>query len=142
MTNKYLRVLILDNVHAQSLQLEKMLNRMGYYCIAISSSLDECVKLSFAGPKRFDLLLAAEPMLRQDQCPSATFEKFGINNLFAYSCPALTPDVKWAVRGEGCYRNGMPEYEVLEQFMARLIPASGGFRRTTCDWRLVCSDEY
>lgn len=142
MENRQLRILILDSVHAQSMQLEKMLNMMGYYCIATASSLDEGISLSFAGPKTFDVLLAAEPMLGQQHCQSATFEKFEISNLFAYSCSSNGPEVQQSVKGNGCYRSGMPEYTVLEQFISRLVPAPGDFRRTTRDWRLACSDEY
>jgi hypothetical protein len=141
MTNKHLRILILDSVHAQSMQLEKMLNRMGYYCIATTSSLDEGIKLSFAGTKRFDLLLAAEPLLTQHQSKLAAFEKFEISNLFAYSRPSNSPEVRCSVSGECCYQHGLPEYTVLEQFMARLVSAPGGFRRTTRDWPAVMSIE-
>lgn len=140
MINKHLRILVLDSIHAQSMQLEKMLNTMGYFCIATSSSVDECVKLSFAGLKRFDLLLAAEPLLRQRQL--AASEQFEISNLFAYSCPSNGPAARCSVRGAICYKYGLPEYTVLEQFMARLVPAPGDFRRITHDWRLACSDEY
>lgn len=142
MMNKHLRILILDSVHAQSMQVEKMLNTMGYYCIATTSTLEEGVKLSFAGVKRFDLLLAAEPISRQHPCQLAAFEKFEISNLFVYSCPSNSLEWQWSVTGEGCYRNGMPEYTELEQFMTRLVPAPADFRHTTRDWRLTCRDEY
>ncbi|PTC36421.1 hypothetical protein CLJ1_2914 [Pseudomonas paraeruginosa] len=39
MANKTLRLLIAENCHAQSLLLERMLNRLGYHRIAIRRSV-------------------------------------------------------------------------------------------------------
>lgn len=45
LVNKTLRLLIAENCHAQSLLLERMLNRLGYHRIAIATSLSEACLL-------------------------------------------------------------------------------------------------
>lgn len=65
---KTLRLLIAENCHAQSLLLERMLNRLGYHRIAIATSLSEACLLGHCTGHPFDVLicnarlLASEPL--------------------------------------------------------------------------------
>lgn len=119
MIDKHLRILIVDAVHAHSLQIEKMLNAMGYYCIATASTAEEGLILSHAGGKKFDVLLAPEYMVRQPNNPTLSLASYGIENAFIYSRTSVNDDRQMTTRGERYYRQGMPEYLVLEWFMAR-----------------------
>ncbi|HBN8606963.1 TPA: hypothetical protein L3744_005544 [Pseudomonas aeruginosa] len=53
---KTLRLLIAENCHAQSLLLERMLNRLGYHRIAIATSLSEACLLGHCTGHPFDVL--------------------------------------------------------------------------------------
>jgi hypothetical protein len=119
MIDKHLRILIVDPLHAHVMQIEKMLNRMGYYCIATASSTTEGRQLSRAGIKRFDVLLAADHVVRKPAAQGAWFDVYGIENAFIYSRPTDTEAVHLAHEGERYWRCGLPEYLVLEWFMAR-----------------------
>ncbi|WP_455825152.1 hypothetical protein [Pseudomonas graminis] len=119
MIDKHLRILIVDPLHAHVMQIEKMLNRMGYYCIATASSASEARRLSRAGIKPFDVLLAADHVVRKPGAQGAGFESYGIENAFIYSRPADAQAVHLAHEGERYWRCGLPEYLVLEWFMAR-----------------------
>lgn len=122
MINKHTRVLILDDSHAQSLLIEKMLNVMGYYCIACVTTAKEGAALSWAGQRKFDALIASEHLLDLHNYQSPLIEKFSIVNLFVYSCGPHDHDLTLRVSGTTCYRTGLPEYRVLEEFMASLVP--------------------
>ena len=119
MIDKHLRILIVDPLHAHVMQIEKMLNRMGYYCIATAASAWEGRRLSRAGQARFDVLLAADHVVRKPGLPGSSFEVYGIENAFIYSRPADDQEVQLASEGERYWRCGLPEYLVLEWFMAR-----------------------
>lgn len=68
LVNKTLRLLIAENCHAQSLLLERMLNRLSYHRIAIATSLSEACLLGPCTGHPFDVLicnarlLASEPL--------------------------------------------------------------------------------
>ncbi|MFJ4430213.1 histidine kinase [Pseudomonas sp. NPDC089395] len=57
MTNKTLRILIADEHPCQRLQLEKLLNGLGYYRIAPVESFDELQRLVHCALEPFNLLL-------------------------------------------------------------------------------------
>ncbi|MGN8260400.1 histidine kinase [Pseudomonas sp. SMSB3] len=57
MTNKTLRILIADEHLHQRLQLEKLLNGLGYYRIAPVESFDELQRLVHSALQPFNLLL-------------------------------------------------------------------------------------
>lgn len=119
MIDKQLRILIVDALHAHVLLIEKMLNRMGYYAIATAGSATEALKLSRAGEVPFDVLLAADHLVRRPKIGGSSFEVYGIENAFIYSRPADSQDVHFVRHGEHYWRYGLPEYLMLEWFMAR-----------------------
>ena len=119
MIDKHLRILIVDSLHAHVMQIEKMLNRMGYHCIATASSDREGRQLSRAGLRRFDVLLAADHMVRKPDVGGSAFDAYAIANVFIYGRPADSEQVSLASHGERYWRCGLPEYLVLEWFMAR-----------------------
>lgn len=57
MTNKALRILIVDDRHEPLLHIEKLLNRLGYHRIAPINSFDELVLLTNDPQQPFDLLI-------------------------------------------------------------------------------------
>lgn len=120
MFDKHIRVLIVDPVREQSLLIEKMLNFMGHYCVATTTRVEEGLLLSRYGLKNFDALIAPQPVLLPEDDQSARFKGFNIRNLFLYSCPLHDQAVAFEVKGEACFRSGLPEYKVLEAFMGRL----------------------
>ena len=119
MIDKQLRILIVDALHAHVLQIEKMLNRMGYYAIATAGSATEAAKLSRAGMAPFDVLLAADHLVRRPETGGSWFEVYGIENAFIYSRPADSQHVHFVRHGEHYWRYGLPEFLMLEWFMAR-----------------------
>ncbi len=119
MIDKHLRILIVDPLHAHVLQIEKMLNRMGYYCIATASSATQALRLSRAGRTPFDVLLAADHLLRKPGVNGPWLKQYDIENVFIYSRPANAEDLQLPRQGERYWRCGLPEYLVLEWFMAR-----------------------
>jgi CheY-like chemotaxis protein len=58
MPNKALRILIADEHHVQLMQVEKMLNQLGYYRVAPVQSFDELLALIQCAIEPFDLLIA------------------------------------------------------------------------------------
>ena len=57
MTNKTLRILIADEHPSQRLQLERLLNGLGYYRIAPVECFDELQRLVHCALQPFNLLL-------------------------------------------------------------------------------------
>ncbi|WP_434984397.1 response regulator [Pseudomonas protegens] len=57
MPNKAMRILIADKQHFHSMQIERELNRYGYYRIAPVHSLDELLRLVEYASEAFDLLI-------------------------------------------------------------------------------------
>jgi len=119
MIDKHLRILIVDPLHAHVLQIEKMLNRMGYYCIATAGSAIEALRMSRAGRTPFDVLLAADNLVRTPGMNGSSLEVYAIENVFIYSRPADCADMHLPHQGERYWRCGLPEYLVLEWFMVR-----------------------
>lgn len=136
MIDKHLRILILDSLHAHVVQIEKLLNRMGYHCIATASSDREGRQLSRAGLRRFDVLLAADNVVRKPGVAGSAFDAYDIANVFIYGRPADSEQVHLPSHGERYWRCGLPEYLVLEWFMARskrsLPEAAAHPLRTPC----------
>ncbi|WP_438866551.1 hypothetical protein [Pseudomonas sp. L1(2025)] len=119
MVDKHLRVLIVDPVREQSILVEKMLNAMGYYCIATTARVEEALLLNRYGLRNFDVLIAPYFVLILEHCQVSRFKGFNIRNLFIYSKP-LDGDVAICIRGEQRFSHGLPEFKELETFMARL----------------------
>ncbi|MCY1400661.1 hypothetical protein D9M71_157610 [compost metagenome] len=58
MPNKKMRILIADEHHAQVMQIEKMLNHLGYYRIAPVQSFEELLSITQSALDPFHLLIA------------------------------------------------------------------------------------
>lgn len=58
MPNKKMRILIADEHHAQLMQIEKMLNQLGYYRIAPVQSFEELLAITQSALDSFHLLIA------------------------------------------------------------------------------------
>jgi hypothetical protein len=125
MFDKHIRVLIIEPVFAQAHLIEKMLNLMGYYCVATTANVEEGLLLNRYGLRNFDVLIAPLPMLVLEHSQVSRFKGFNIRNLFLYGCSPQDHDIPILVKGEACFKSGLPEYEVLQEFMAR-FPISGG----------------
>jgi uncharacterized linocin/CFP29 family protein len=123
MIYKHLRFLILDDIHAHTAQIEKMLNLLGCYRIATATTAEEGALLSEACGKRFDVVIASERVLDLHYQNSVA-ENFYINHLFIYSCTSREAHAKVQARGTSCYKSGLPEFHVLEKFIASLEVAS------------------
>ena len=122
MIYKLTRILIVDRNRSQACHIEKMLNGMGYYCIATVSSIEEGLLLSQVGPRRFDVLLAPEHLLPRAADHSFSLAQFEIRHAFIYSRTAQY-FFSNPVKGQYCYCSGMPGYGPLEWFMQRALPA-------------------
>lgn len=67
MANKALRILIADSRHSQTLLVERMLNRLGYYRIATASSLAEVHNLGHCSGYPIDILIGSAWLLSSGQ---------------------------------------------------------------------------
>lgn len=134
MFDKHIRVLIIEPVFAQAHLIEKMLNLIGYYCVATTTNVEEGMLLNRYGLRNFDVLVAPLSMLVLEHSQVNRFKGFNIRNLFLYGCSPHDHDIQILVKGETCFKSGLPEYEVLQEFMARfpkLTPISSGQVGTT-----------
>lgn len=129
MIDKHTRVLIIEPVFAQAQLIEKMLNMMGCYCVAATSNVEEGLLLNRYGLKNFDVLIAPLSVLILEHSQVNRFKGFNIRNLFLYACSPHDHNIPILVKGEACFSGGLPEYEVLQKFMARFTkprrPSSG-----------------
>lgn len=125
MLDRTLRILIIDPDFEQSRLIEKMLNAMGHYGVAPTTCVEEGLILNRYGMKSFDVLLAPEQALVLDH-QTSRFNAFNIRNLFLYACTSYDHDITMRVKGQGCFKNGLPEYSVLECFMASLAADKSG----------------
>ncbi len=57
MVNKSLRILIADKEHVRRRNIERILNHIGYYCVAPAGSYEELVSLITPPVHLFDLLI-------------------------------------------------------------------------------------
>ncbi|MGB3126151.1 MAG: hypothetical protein WBB95_20260 [Pseudomonas sp.] len=117
MVDKNIRVLIIEPAHQQALVIEKMLNLMGYYCVAATATVEEGLLLNRYGLRNFDVLIAPFPVLVLEHCRVTRFKGFNIRNLFLYSCSPHDHDIPILVKGHACFRSGLPEYDALQAFM-------------------------
>jgi DNA-binding NtrC family response regulator len=62
-TSKQCRILIVDNQNVQSVMVERSLNRIGYYRIAVAASLEEADILLRLPDYRFNILIGCSELL-------------------------------------------------------------------------------
>lgn len=120
MHDRHVKALIIDPMQAQANFIEKMLNVMGYCCVANTASVEEGLLLNRYGLRNFDILIAPLSVLVLEHTHVTRFKGFNIKNLFLYGCAPDDQDVPILVRGEACFKSGLPQYEVLKAFMRRL----------------------
>lgn len=76
MPNKALRILVADRQHIQRVNVEKILNSMGYYCIAPVGSYDELVALTSPPIHSFDLLIIESSLAAYEGVNASNFCQF------------------------------------------------------------------
>ncbi|QHD07248.1 response regulator [Pseudomonas sp. R76] len=87
MVNRTLRILIADKQPVQRCVIEKMLNRLGYFCIAHAGSYHELVALTAPPVYRFDLLIVDSLMAVHEGVNLAHFCQFNahVHHALVYS---------------------------------------------------------
>lgn len=123
MLDKSLRVLIVEPNETQAICVDKMLNRMDYYCVATTRTLIDGLILNSYGQKKFDVLIVPEHMINPNAESAPSGFLFNIDNLFIYACDPQSAIA--APRNRGALRTqvGLPEYSALEDFMDRVVRA-------------------
>lgn len=66
MANKHLRILITENLHREALWKEQMLNQLGYFRIAVASSLQEMRILGRCTSMPFDVMISSSRLLNTE----------------------------------------------------------------------------
>ncbi|WP_349976307.1 histidine kinase [Pseudomonas sp. WHRI 8519] len=122
MTNKTLRILIADEHPSQRLQLERLLNGLGYYRIAPVGSFDELQRLVQCALEPFNLLLGNFELASHAGVDLARFCRVStqIQHALLYhsrhlKVPSVPPSERQAV---SVSLPQVPDNEALESFMA------------------------
>ncbi|QCI13692.1 histidine kinase [Pseudomonas putida] len=122
MTNKSLRILIAEEHPGQRLQLEKMLNRLGYYRIAPVESFEELQRLVQCALQPFNLLLGSIELGTHAGVDMARFCRVNaqIQHALLYhpqhvTVPAVAPGQRQSV---SVSLPQAPDNDALESFMA------------------------
>ncbi|NIE78200.1 histidine kinase [Pantoea sp. Tr-811] len=122
MTNKTLRILIADEHPYQRLQLEKLLNGLGYYRIAPVNCFEELQRLVQSALQPFDLLLGNIELASHAGVDLARFCRVStqIQHALLYhsqhlKVPVVPPTEREAV---SLSLPQAPDSEALESFMA------------------------
>ena len=122
MANKSLRILIADAHPHQRLQLERMLNGLGYYRIAPVDSFEELQRLVLGALQPFHLLLGNIELASHAGVDLARFCRVStqIQHALLYHCAQLkVPAVPQAERqAVSLSLPQVPDNEALETFMA------------------------
>lgn len=131
MAYKELRIVIADSRHQQTLMIERMLNRLGYYRIVPAGSLNELQALSQCLGPRLDVLIADARWISSihpaqgpvvEQCQNALF----------YECQSPQPGQSALPRPSRLMLrlHGSPDSLCLTDFMAQIERDAESFR---CD---------
>ncbi|MDH0300184.1 MULTISPECIES: histidine kinase [unclassified Pseudomonas] len=122
MPNKSMRILIADEHLDQRLQLEKMLNSLGYYRIAPVESFDDLQRLVHGALQPFNLLVGSIELASHAGVDLARFCRVSpqIQHALLYhsphlKVPAVPPSERHAV---SISLPHAPDSEALESFMA------------------------
>ncbi|MFS2125139.1 chemotaxis protein CheY [Pseudomonas sp. Pseusp97] len=122
MANKTLRILIAENRHPQSLLVERMLNRMGYYRVATAASLDEARLLGRCTGRPFDVLIGSARLLNSERLDCTSLA--GVyRNALVYQSQYLPADpAPLAAEGTVARLPGPLDASSLGAFMALIDP--------------------
>ncbi|WP_449434118.1 histidine kinase [Pseudomonas putida] len=122
MTNKTLRILIADEHPCQRLQLEKLLNGLGYYRIAPVESFEELQRLVHSALQPFGLLLGNIELASHAGVDMARFCRVSTqiqHCLLYHSSHLKVPSVPQTERqAVSISLPQVPDNEALESFMA------------------------
>ncbi|MFP0195015.1 hypothetical protein ACKJSM_07550 [Pseudomonas sp. PHC1] len=121
MFDKNIRILIVEPNETQAICVDKMLNRMGYYCVASTRTLIEGLILNSYGLRKFDALILPEHMIRPTPGKASSGTIFNINNLFVYACDSSSTRIDPKNKGVLRTHTGLPEYPALEEFMTCVV---------------------
>ncbi|NVZ69147.1 chemotaxis protein CheY [Pseudomonas costantinii] len=90
MANKRLRIMILERNHLQRLSIEKMLNELGYYRIAVMRSSSEVFSVLRHTIEAFDLVIANRTLVADASSDFNTLckEHPMVRHVVVYDCPA------------------------------------------------------
>jgi len=122
MVNKHLRILIADSRHTQSLLVERLLNRLGYFRIATASSLDEARTLGRVTGNPFDVLIISARLIVSEPLDCMALVGVGLNGLIYQSQYLPVQYVPLAQQGVVKRHPGPLELEALSEFMALVDP--------------------
>lgn len=122
MANKTLRILIAENRHAQSLLVERMLNRLGYHRVATAASLDEARLLGRCTGRPFDVLIGSARLFNSEPLDCTSLA--GVyHNALVYQSQYLPADpAPLAAEGTVARLPGPPDAASLGAFMTLIDP--------------------
>lgn len=103
MTNKRLRIMILERDYQRRRSIEKMLNFLGYYRVVIMGSANEAFSVLNHAVEAFDLIIANRTLIATAPVQFNAFCKDHplVRHLLAYDCPEpiLTFDMTGSSEG-------------------------------------------
>jgi CheY-like chemotaxis protein len=91
MANKRLRIMILERNNLQRLSIEKMLNELGYYRIAVMRSASEVLSVLRHAIEAFDLVIANRSLVVDESSDFSALckEHPMVRHVVVYDCPVL-----------------------------------------------------
>lgn len=124
MANKTLRILIADSRHSQTLLMERMLNRLGYFRIATASTLAEARLLGRFRECPFDVMIANARLLTSEQLDCTSLAEVCLSALIYQS--QYLPMVHTLLIAEGSLvrLQGALDVSSLDRFMALVDPSA------------------
>lgn len=92
MANKRLRIMILERNHLQRLSIEKMLNELGYYRIAVMRSASEVFSVLRHAIEAFDLVIANRSLVMDESSDFSALCKDHpmVRHVVVYDCPVVS----------------------------------------------------
>lgn len=120
MANKQLRILIADSRHCESLQVERLLNQLGYHRIATASSMDEVRLLGRFTGRPFDALIISGSLIANEPLDGMALTGVTLNGLI-YHCQYLPQRFNPLSANEVAMRlPSVPKLAELESFMSQV----------------------
>lgn len=120
MPNKGLRILIADRQHAQRRCVERILNYMGYYCVASVGSYDDLVALTTPPVQSFDLLIVDSMFAAYQGINISSFCLFNshvYHSLIYGDCRVRLPEIS-RYQPVHASLTQSPDFQSIKSFMA------------------------
>lgn len=128
MPNKELRIIIADANLSRRIQIEKSLNRLGYYRILPVECCKELGRLSDSFEITFDVLIANKDLVRESDNHLTAFSQIldNIHNALLYGNQqaTLTTLSSLSTNVRLIRTSTVPGDELIADFMARIDPPS------------------